>query len=209
MKIMELVFALSAGGAERMVVDLCNRFSEEGHDVILEVVEDLNKPGNSHYVSEVAKNVLIDSICASSGYSIGAILGTLKAIRKHKPDVVHLHSGILVLLLPTIFCKNVRYVHTIHSLAHRYAPSTIKKVIDRFYSIDPVLREKQNKAVLISVQHSPVEAVKEVLNNNYQAILNWLNIENAGIINAIGIESVEQLKQTPYPKQAYELGKRL
>jgi len=87
--------------------------------------------------------------------------------------------------------------------------STLKKVIDRFYSIDPILRKKQNKAILISVQHSPVETVKDVLNNNYLAILNWLNIENAGIINAIGIESVEHLKQTEYPKQAYELGKSL
>ena len=131
MKIMELVFALSAGGAERMVVDLCNRFSKEGHDVILEVIEDINKPGNSYYVPDVSKKVLIESVCASAGYSIGAIWGTLKAIRKHNPDVVHLHSGVLVLLLPTIFCKNVRYVHTIHSLASRYAPSAIKKTISR------------------------------------------------------------------------------
>lgn len=87
--------------------------------------------------------------------------------------------------------------------------STIKKVIDRFYSIDPILREKKNKAVLISVQHSPVAEVKDVLNNNYQAILNWLNIENAGIVNAIGIESVKHLIQTEYPNQAYELGKNL
>ena len=87
--------------------------------------------------------------------------------------------------------------------------STIKKVIDRFYSIDPILREKKNKSVLISVQHSPVAEVKDVLNNNYQAILNWLNIENVGIINAIGIESVEHLKTTPYPEQAYKLGKSI
>ena len=34
-------------------------------------------------------------------------------------------------------------------------------------------------------------------------------MENAGIINAIGIESVEHLKQTKYSKQAYELGKNI
>jgi len=87
--------------------------------------------------------------------------------------------------------------------------SSIKKVIDRFYSIDPMLKEKQNKAILISVQHSPVEVVKDGLNAHYQGIINWLEMENAGIINAIGIESVEQLKTTPYPNQAYELGKSI
>ena len=87
--------------------------------------------------------------------------------------------------------------------------SSIKKVIDRFYSIDPQLKEKNNKAVLIYVQHSPVEQVKDIINAHYQAIINWLNIENIGIINAVGIESVEHLKQTSYPQQAYELGKSL
>ena len=51
--------------------------------------------------------------------------------------------------------------------------------------------------------------MKEPLTQHYQAILSWLNMENAGIINAIGIENVEQLKTTPYPTQAYELGKSL
>ncbi len=60
-----------------------------------------------------------------------------------------------------------------------------------------------------AIMTAPVAEVKDVLNNNYQAILNWLNIENVGIINAIGIESVEHLKTTSYPTQAYELGKSL
>lgn len=87
--------------------------------------------------------------------------------------------------------------------------SNLKKVIDRFYSIDTQLKSKQNQCILISVQHAPVENVKEPLNNHYQAILSWLNMQNAGIINAIGIESVEHLKSTEYPNQAYELGKNL
>lgn len=87
--------------------------------------------------------------------------------------------------------------------------SSIKKVIDRFYSIDPQLKAKHNKAILISVQHAPMVEVVNALNCHYQAIVSWLKFENAGIINAIGIESVAQLKETDYPKQAYELGKSL
>ena len=87
--------------------------------------------------------------------------------------------------------------------------STLKKVIDRFYSIDPQIKSGNKKGILISVQHAPVDTVKEPINAHYQAILSWLNMKNIGIINAIGIESVEHLKQTPYPKLAYELGKNL
>lgn len=117
----------------------------------------------------------------------------------HKDDFVELRENLL----------NSDVIAFVTPIYYFEMTSTIKKVIDRFYSIDPILREKKNKAVLISVQHSPVAEVKDVLNNNYQAILNWLNIENAGIVNAIGIESVEHLKQTEYPNQAYELGKSL
>ena len=117
----------------------------------------------------------------------------------HKDDFVELRENLL----------NSDVIVFVTPIYYFGMTSTLKKVIDRFYSIDPQLKEKQNKAILISVQHSPVEVVKETLNQHYNAILNWLNIENAGIINAIGIESVEQLKTTQYPQMAYELGKSL
>ena len=124
-------------------------------------------------------------------------MGTKPCI--HKDDFVELREHLL----------NSDVVVFVTPMYYFGMSSTLKKVIDRFYSIDPQLKEKTNKGILISVQHAPVDAVKEPINAHYQAILSWLNMENLGIINAIGIESVEHLKQTPYPKQAYELGKSL
>ena len=124
-------------------------------------------------------------------------MGTKPCI--HKDDFVELKEHLL----------NSDVVVFVTPIYYFGMSSTLKKVIDRFYSIDPQLKEKTNKGILISVQHAPVDAVKDALNIHYQAILSWLNMENAGIINAIGIESVEHLKQTPYPKLAYELGKNL
>ncbi len=117
----------------------------------------------------------------------------------HKDDFVELRENIL----------NSDVIVFVTPIYYFGMTSTLKKVIDRFYSIDTQLKNKQNKAVLISVQHSPVEVVKEALNHHYNAILNWLNMQNAGIINATGIENVEQLKTTQYPQMAYELGKSL
>lgn len=117
----------------------------------------------------------------------------------HKDDFVELREHLL----------NSDMIVFVTPIYYFGMSSTLKKVIDRFYSIDPQLKAKQNKAILISVQHASVPVVKEPLNQHYQAILSWLNMENAGIINAIGIESVEHLKTTPYPNQAYELGKSL
>ena len=124
-------------------------------------------------------------------------MGTKPCI--HKDDFIELREHLL----------NSDVVVFVTPMYYFGMSSTLKKVIDRFYSIDPQLKEKNNKGILISVQHAPVDAVKEPINAHCQAILSWLNMENAGIINAIGIESVEHLKQTPFPKQAYELGKKL
>ena len=124
-------------------------------------------------------------------------MGTKPCI--HKDDFVELREHLL----------NSDVIVFVTPMYYFGMSSTLKKVIDRFYSIDSQLKNKQNKSVLISVQHAPASEVKEPLNNHYQAILSWLNMENAGIINAIGIENVEQLKTTSYPQMAYELGKNL
>ena len=117
----------------------------------------------------------------------------------HKDDFVELREQLLSSDM-VVFVTPIYYFNM---------TSSIKKVIDRFYSIDPQIKAKNMKSALISVQHSPVEVVNKSLNENYMAIASWLNFNNTGIVNAIGIESVEHLKQTPYPKQAYDLGKSL
>ena len=124
-------------------------------------------------------------------------MGTKPCI--HKDDFVELKEHLL----------NSDVVVFVTPIYYFGMSSTLKKVIDRFYSIDQQIKNGNKKGILISVQHAPVDAVRDALNNHYQAIVNWLNMKNTGIINAIGIESVEHLKQTDYPKQAYELGKNL
>ena len=117
----------------------------------------------------------------------------------HKDDFIELRENLL----------NSDIIAFITPIYYFGMTSTIKRVIDRFYSIDPQIREGKKKGILISVQHAPADAVKEPINAHYKAILSWLNMDNIGIINAIGIESVEHLKQTDYPMQAYELGRSL
>ena len=87
--------------------------------------------------------------------------------------------------------------------------SNLKKVIDRLYSINNTVTSMKKKSILITSQHSELESVKDSLNSIYLSISIWMNMTNLGIINALGIDNIEQMKQTPYPKQAYELGKNI
>ncbi len=85
----------------------------------------------------------------------------------------------------------------------------IKRVIDRFYSINTQLTNKKMKAVLLSSQHDTGEYTVKSLQKHYSAILEWLNMDNIGTVNATGISNGSDLDNTDYLKQAYNLGKSI
>lgn len=54
MKILEVITALSSGGAERFVVDLCNQMVEDGHDVTILTLKNLNIGNNGFYLDDLS-----------------------------------------------------------------------------------------------------------------------------------------------------------
>ena len=86
----------------------------------------------------------------------------------------------------------------------------IKKIIDRFYSINTQITNKKMKSILLTSQHSDVKELAEDLNKHYERIFSWwLKMENIGIVNAFNVLNGEDLNNTDYLKQAYNLGKSL
>lgn len=119
MRIVQLIYSLSSGGAERFVVDLSNRLAgDKNNEVTILVVNDLREGGSSHYLSDINDNVRIISL-GLKGLGLRSIVGIFNAIRKERPDVVHCHSNLLLLYLPALLLKRPRYVHTLHSLADK------------------------------------------------------------------------------------------
>ncbi len=131
MKILEIAYSLTSGGAERFVVDLCNKLSIN-EDVVLLTLLNMNKDENSRLLPDLSHNVRHISTNGSSGYSLSNFWKTLSVIIREKPDVVHIHCGALILLAPAIFLRKTIFIHTIHSLAQRYSPGFIKTAITRF-----------------------------------------------------------------------------
>lgn len=119
MKIIQIIYSLCSGGAERFVVDLSNQLAEDkDNEVVILVVNDLQQESCSHYLSDINNNVRIISL-GLKGLGIRSLLGIFKTIKKERPDVVHCHSNLILLYLPAISCKGLRYVHTLHSLADK------------------------------------------------------------------------------------------
>ncbi len=114
MRILQVISGLGNGGAEKFVVELSNRLSEE-HEVCLlsfrSVQEHMTAP------KKIDSKVRFITLGKKKGFSLSLPFHLIKVFRKFRPDVVHLHLNSTIkyiYLLHWIFPK-ARYIHTLHS----------------------------------------------------------------------------------------------
>lgn len=161
MKILQITYNLRPGGAERFVVDLCNQFSlDDNNEVYLLAVNNDTNPKDKHYLSSLSKNVHYICAKSSKGLSFESIYRTYKIIKELKPDVVHAHCSILLLLLSALLNNGIKYVHTLHTLAEKNTSSSKLKFLEK------ILYSKFIQAVTIS----------NICNNSFK---NYYGMNNA------------------------------
>lgn len=119
MKILQISYSLSSGGAERFVVDLCNRLAlDKSNEVVLVTTDDEKMAKNVHYLDTLSKDVRFVNLHCKSGHHPLAFWRLFKTIKREKPDIVHAHCNMLLLYLPAILSSHIHFVHTLHNLAH-------------------------------------------------------------------------------------------
>ncbi len=112
LKIVQVIYALIQGGAEKFVVDLSNKLSEK-HEVYV-----ITLRGSS---SDLFKNQLNDSVNyinfpIDDGFQLKDIYRLNKFIDKLDPDIIHTHLQVVFyFLLRNIFSKKNVIFHTIHN----------------------------------------------------------------------------------------------
>lgn len=84
----------------------------------------------------------------------------------------------------------------------------LKAVIDRFYAINGQIH-RPKKAVLLMTYADTSSAEAEPIKSHYRVLLNYLGWQDAGQIIAPGVWPTGAVVRTPYPEQAYELGKNI
>lgn len=82
----------------------------------------------------------------------------------------------------------------------------LKAVIDRFYANDAALH-KGKKAALIVTMADDTERTADGAVASFKGTANFLEWDVAGTVIGVDCATLEQLKQTDYPKQARELGR--
>lgn len=112
MKILEVIQSLASGGAERLVVDLCNELSETNEVTLL-----LLKEADHYYLPQLNGRVKVIKANIPVGFSFSQMWTCVKLIRQIDPDVVHVHSHARynILLANILLRYKYHFYMTIHS----------------------------------------------------------------------------------------------
>lgn len=88
-------------------------------------------------------------------------------------------------------------------------PAQLKTVIDRFYSFTTELTHMHKKTALLSVAWDNTDTVFAVVEAYYKRICEYMQFQDVGAVYGRGCGTPSMTRNSPYPKQAYELGKSL
>ena len=84
----------------------------------------------------------------------------------------------------------------------------IKAVIDRFYAINGQIHVSKKAALIMTYADTSTKEAQPII-NHYETLLNYLGWSDAGKVIASGVWTAGDINHTQYPKQAYELGKKI
>lgn len=122
MKILEVVFSLRPGGAERFATDLSNELSKTNDVTLMAIKDNTVEPSlDLFYASELSERVTYKNVGIGKGYSARMVIKIYKAIKDEKTDVVHLHGNKMpyyCILAIFLLNRNIKFYQTIHSDIH-------------------------------------------------------------------------------------------
>lgn len=131
MKILEVNRWLAPGGGERFIVDLSNELAKNNEVYVCTYIDD-TIGNNSFYKSQLNHNVNYVNLGGKLGVfnQLINMYKVFKYILKLKPDVVHCHlSGFYMCVLPSLFFRKIKFVNTLHNVAHKNIKPGIEKIL--------------------------------------------------------------------------------
>lgn len=127
MKILQLIYTLDTGGSEKFAVELSNKLAET-NEVILCSFQSIDE--GMWLPKKISKKVRLIDLKIKRKYSIANLFRIFRLLNKEKPDVVHIHSSLIMLYFLWIipFYKNIIFIHTVHTTLTRGYRKTFKVI---------------------------------------------------------------------------------
>lgn len=173
MKILEIIHGLNPGGAERLVVDLCNEMSKT-EDVTLLLIKDLNKGQNGFYLQEVSKRVKVICLKFEDGFHLSYLHKVYRTISKINPNIVHIHCVLNYCMLALLLdSKNRKYYQTLHIDIEHIKTSHIYNIAFRLFG-------KRNLLKIAAISKTNYdECIAEYPKVTCRCIFNGRDVQNA------------------------------
>jgi glycosyltransferase involved in cell wall biosynthesis len=142
LNILQVIYSLNQGGAERFVVDLSNELATS-HKVTILTLRDDVLFDNSFFKKEVNSNVTYINFPLKEGFRAIDIYKIDKVVKELNPDVIHAHlDTIYYFLLRSIFDSNIKIFHTIHNDAafdgRKKLASSVRRLFYKFNKVKPI-----------------------------------------------------------------------
>lgn len=134
MKIIQLIYSLGSGGAEKFVVNLSNALANAGHDVMVCTLLTDKNPLYSFFKKGLNPNIKFHSCQLESGFSLKKAKTVADFILSEKPDIVHCHLNVIPYIYKVaLFHKEIRFIHTIHNIAEHASGGKFQRHINKFF----------------------------------------------------------------------------
>lgn len=149
MKILQLTFSLTSGGAEKFTVDLTNELVKTNEVYFCVILSEKYKE-HSFFKSKINKNVNYINLHCEKGVNYKTFFTIFKLINEIKPDAIHFHlNTILYLYLPSLIFKNkIKFIHTLHSITPKTIGFKWQRSVNKFF-----YKRNLIKAVAISQEN--------------------------------------------------------
>lgn len=142
MRILQIIYSLSSGGAERFVTDLNNELVKiDGCEVNLLILKSDRTEKNIFYKGELSDKVKFESL-GIDHIDFTIFLRLYKYIRNYKPDIVHIHLSPIILFCSfAILCmRSTIFIETLHNEVSKINNSNklyyyFKKIIYNFKNV--------------------------------------------------------------------------
>ena len=192
MKVLQFIYTLEPGGAERFVIDLSNELAKT-NDVKLYVLRD-DKIGNwGFYVPEIDEKVTYTNLKIRKGVKPQIIWKFYKILKTEQPDIVHCHLNLVnyFFILSILFRRKIRFIYTIHSTAKAEVKSGVEKFIRRFFFKHSLF----NPVAISDETKNSYEAYYKL--KNAKLILNGRKFSGKTPFYDSVVDEISKLKPTP------------
>lgn len=166
MKILQIIYTLSSGGAERFVTDLNNELVKYANcEITLLIIKTDKEEKNLFYKKELSDNIKFESL-GINHINLTIFFKLYKYIKKCKPDIVHIHlSPIILFCSLAILCmRKTIFIETLHNEVSKINNSNklyyfLKKIVYKLKNVKVCAISDKNYREFIRVYGQPCDAL--------------------------------------------------